>query len=436
MAKPGHNESAIQGTEKQNLSRRHIVFRKASRLGKACGSPKQFCSDMQALCRGKHVSIIRKHMSIILFLMIGALTHLASAEPIDFRCGARFRQQLQLPASIYWSAVPLREGLENLARTQRLAIWLDRRVVPDQPVTLSAKESTLSACFSVLANTENLDISWTDCVVYIGPENAADRFATVNRVHARLVTKLARTPRHRWQVRKGSSWPNLTTPGELVTEIEQEVGVRISGQEQIPHDLWPAGQWSSLPAYTRLGLILAGFDLTVLWNPDGSVRIVTLPERPKFQQTYRVSAAQQQTIQKLVAGFPHAKLDQTAGRAHLAASWRVHEAVRQAMEEPVRRQGHIEDTRYTLRGVNQSVGPLLEKLTQQLELTCEFSAAARHYEQRVSFEVRQVDRDELFRTILADTGLRSELQGTVLRVFLKSEVGSRKLEVGDGNEEP
>ncbi len=374
-------------------------------------------------------------MSIILFLMIGVLARLASAEPIDFRCGTSFRQQLELPASVYWSAVPLREGLENLARTQRLAIWLDRRVVPHQPVTLSAQEPTLRACFSVLANTKNLDISWTDCVVYIGPEKTADRFATVNRVHAQLVTKLAKTPRHLWRVRKGSSWPNLTTPGELVTEIEQEVGVRISGQEQIPHDLWPAAQWSSLPAYTRLGLILAGFDLTFLWNKGGSVHIVALPEHPKFRQTYRVPAHQQQTIQKLVAGFPNAKLDQTAGRVHLAASWRVHEAVRHALEEPVLRQGHIEDTRYTLRGVNQPVGPLLEKLTQQLELTCEFSAAAtQHYEQRVSFESRQVERDELFRTILADTGLRSELQGTVLRVLLKAESGEPRAE-SEGNED-
>ncbi len=341
------------------------------------------------------------------------------AQAVDLHCGSQFQQELQSLASVYWTDVPLRDGLNSLSRARRVAVWLDRRVVPRQPVSLSLHEIPLRTCLFMLAEQQDLDVSWVDCIVYIGPSRAADRFATVNSVHRQLLAKLPRKTRQTWQNQQAMRWFKLAVPRDLVSMIEKEVGVKISGQAQIAHDLWPSGNLPPLPAYTRLGLLLAGFDLTFLWNDDGSVRVVPMPERPKLRKSYRgVSKQKMKVIRALIAEYGTATLDESGGRFKLFASWRVHEAVHAALDESRPRDNQTANVRYSLRGEAQPVGPLVEKLAKQFELECLFSEAARgKYLQRVSFAVKQVKRDELFRAILDQAELKYELRGNVLRVL-------------------
>ena len=362
----------------------------------------------------------QKQTSILLCLLVPLVT--CAAESTSYHCGERFYRELQLPASVYWERVPLRDGLLRLSGARKVAIWLDRRAVPNKPVTCSVNELTLSRCLTDFATQTELDVAWTDCLIYVGPPGTAQRFATVNTLHGSMLAKLPQAKRDVWQRRRPMSWPALTTPEALLDSIQREVDLPIEGRQQVQHDLWRAGAWPAMPAYTRLGLLLAGFDLTFLWNGDGSAKIVPLPQRPTYEKSYPVRSPQKKTVRDLVATLPHTKLEFVSGRCRLRAGWAVHQAVELALNDASTRQRPAREIRYTVTSQNQPVGPVLEQLAKQFQLDLEFSAAARaNYDQLVSFQVREGTREELLRAILSGADLRHELRGTVLRVLHRSE---------------
>ena len=60
-----------------------------------------------------------------------------------WKTGPQFRQQLDAKLSLTWSERQLREGLANLSQSTGIAIFLDRRIDPNQPIELSASEEPL-----------------------------------------------------------------------------------------------------------------------------------------------------------------------------------------------------------------------------------------------------------------------------------------------------
>jgi hypothetical protein len=357
--------------------------------------------------------IFKNLMMSSLFLLVTIQAN--SIGQSSFHCGARFERELEQPASIHWAGVPLREGLTSLSTTRQIAFWLDRRVDPSQRLFFTAREDSLHDCFGKLSSDVGLGVSWFDCIVYIGPDSAADRCATVIAIHREQLTKLSPPMRDRWQRPRALAWEALTTPQDLVRGIGKEVGVDIQGVDQVPHDLWGARQLPPLSPHTRLGLVLSGFGLTFVFNRDGSAKVVQMPSRPRFRKAYRIPSDRQADFDDLVANRRDIEIHKGSDQTELVASWTVHEQVTRALH-PAARQANGE-TRYTLRGKNQPLGPLIEQLCRQLEMSCQFSDnARREYDRRVSFEVAQVDRDALFEAILLQAQLSGEIQADHLSV--------------------
>src|SRR5690606_38623580 len=64
-------------------------------------------------------------------LLIAAVAFVPSAQSAQ----SKTTRQLAKPVSITWQEVPLSTALERLAQTQSLAVWQDRRVDPNVPIT-------------------------------------------------------------------------------------------------------------------------------------------------------------------------------------------------------------------------------------------------------------------------------------------------------------
>ncbi len=73
-------------------------------------------------------------------------------------------------------------------------------------------------------------------------------------------------------------WEDLATPRELVAQLARENGLKITGLEKVPHDLWAAADLPPISLVDRLTLIAIQFDLTFAVADGGRrLKLVTLP---------------------------------------------------------------------------------------------------------------------------------------------------------------
>lgn len=328
-----------------------------------------------------------------------------------FETGRRFQRQLDLPASVFWSEVPLRQALHELAATRHVATWLDRRCDPTRPMSFRANLSPLKDCLRKLdSDTPDLGIAWFDDVIYFGPDDAANRLATVNQIHHQTLEQLPPHVRSKWQRKLPLQWPRLTSPKTLFDQIEGELGYSVDGSDRVMHDLWAAGALPPIPLFVQLELILAGFDLTFVIDEQGTAKVVEMPRSPRYGRRIPVATGRESNLQPILAEHPESSL---IGN-QLIASWRVHQLVDRALEAR-RDQPDLDRIRYTLRAQNQPLGEFVRQLCLQLGLSCTITGVPPEIlEKRISFDVKEAPLDGLFRAILQPVGLHFRLESEQL----------------------
>lgn len=365
------------------------------------------------------VNQCRCGLRVLLFVAIGLP---ALAQPTDFFRGQEFQRQMKLPASIFWSQVPLSDAAANLSATRRLAIWVDRRLDPAHSMSFGANSPSLEAClFRLSKERREIDAAWIEGVIYLGPPKSANRFATVHAIHLQSLQKLPSAERGRWLKTRAMDWPRLTSPKTLVAELENQVGRRVVRAEIVPHDLWAAKRLPPLPAFARLELVLAGFDLTFVLQQDGTAKIIPMPKSPRWQKSVYLPQKRRAAVEAVLAEAPQVSWEDRDGETFLNASWKVHQQVRRAIypRRPARRSPQI---RYTLQADNQPLGQFVTTLCKQLSLQPEFSAAAQaKLKQRVSFSVKEADVKTLFTAILNPVELEFELSNKAIEIYAPGE---------------
>ena len=81
---------------------------------------------------------------------------IAAAEPGGWVTGTTLEQQLATVVSVSWSNTPLARALQSLSASQHLAIVLDRRVDPSQPVQLTLSQEPLQTSLQRIADRLHL----------------------------------------------------------------------------------------------------------------------------------------------------------------------------------------------------------------------------------------------------------------------------------------
>jgi hypothetical protein len=178
-----------------------------------------------------------------------------------------------------------------------------------------------------------------------------------------------------------------------VAELVKKNGWRVENAEQIPHDLWAAGQLDGLTLAEQLSMLLVGFDLTYeIRSEVREIRIV--------------------------------KLDKSALAAQADGS-----ATRPAQKSPQPTPGKTKQV-YSLRVAEQPVGAVVRALSRQLNWQVEFdeaaiAAAGRSLDEHVSFAVENVEQDELLDAVLRPAGLTFQREGEGIIVVPRSEEGEK-----------
>jgi hypothetical protein len=276
-------------------------------------------------------------------------------------------------ATIHWQDVPLRDAIQRLQRLFNESVFLDRRIDPTTRVTLATEASSVEDIMRRLAADNGWGVTRLGDVVYVGPAAAAARLTKMLPILKEAAAKLPRADRARFARKRQLDWDRLTEPRELVTKLIKNNGWKIENADRIPHDLWPAGKLDGLTLAEQLAVLLNGFDRMYEFQPGArTVEIVDV----KLLADEAVSEALAQTPQSTSAEAPP-------------------ETTRQV---------------YSLRVEEKPVGAVTRELARRLDWHVEFDeaaieAAGLSLEAHVTFDVEDVEQEELLEALLRPAGL-------------------------------
>jgi hypothetical protein len=329
--------------------------------------------------------------------------------------------------TIEWKRVPLQNALGRLKEEFDEPVFVDRRVDPTQRVSLEIEGAILGQVLRRISATASLGYSKLSPIHYLGPPEAAEQLRTVAAAREADISRLPARLRTALEVKKPMSWPRLTEPRQLITEVVARRGWRIGGAERIPHDLWPAGELPPMSLPKQLTLLLIGFDLNFAIKPaERTLEIMPL-EPVTIRREYRLpsrSAAAIEPLRQVLAESKSHRLDST----NLIVDARIeqHEQLAELLSSRAveARAGRVaRQTRqlYTLRVQEQPVGTVLNELAARIGWSMDVDseairAAGLSLERRVSFSVENSGEDELLEAVLLPAGLNYVREGERLRI--------------------
>ncbi|NOZ40392.1 MAG: hypothetical protein GXP24_09220 [Planctomycetes bacterium] len=334
-------------------------------------------------------NLIAKRSFGVWITLLGAIlmaSHVSAA-----RRSPTFEQKLQRKISVTWQGQELAIALERLTSTGQIRLWLDRRVDRGQTVTMQCVDQPLALAIEKLAQQQSLGFTRLENIVYFGPQQATLELPTLIGQARDQLTKLPTRVRKHWLRSEATTWPRLSEPRALAKSWLRESLIELTGDEQIPHDLWAEQSLPPLALVDRLVLLLAGFDLTCEITLEGC------------------------EIVPIARPLKRARRGRGNGAKNFAPQTRTQKSPRGISREGLSRQ------RFTLRLENQPLGKVLDQFAQQLQLVVVWDVedTSQTRAQLVSCNVQQVDLDVLLRQVLAPAGLQHHRRGKQITIHAK-----------------
>ncbi len=327
--------------------------------------------------------------------------------------GPALDAQLSSAVTVSWSNTPLARALGNMSAAQHIAIVLDRRVDPDQEISLALIQEPLRVVLQRIAQQLHAGYCQYGPVAYIGPPATAKQLRTLAALRLEEVRSLPQPAVRKLLQLRASHWDDLAEPRQLLDALAEEAGVKLLSAEEIAHDLWRAADLPQLSWIDRLTLLAAQFDRTFKIDPKGEhVTLVHVPAKVVLSRTYQAPRQAAELAKRWAEALPAARVTAEEDKVRLDGLLEDHEFVEHRLRgNPTHRTTVAPGTEvYQLSIENAALDKALEQLGQRLGLQLKWDraaidAASIAVDQLISVKVKDANLDELLRAILKDTGL-------------------------------
>lgn len=337
---------------------------------------------------------------------------------------------LRQPTVIHWQGITLREACRRLTDTERLPIFIDRRVDPLQPINIQVDGVRLQEALLSVSQEAGAELAILPSLCYLGPVGTTTELPTLLEKSRQQVNEMPVATRRKLSSKQVLRWQRLATPQQVFDSLMEPLGIPVIGLEQVPHDLWNVGELPESTVSDLLTILLAGFDLT--WQADpggGALRMVPIERPVRIVRSYSWRGATAAQLQQVAAELPAAKVRLSGGRVELNGTAGDHEKLlaiisdlprsQQNSRRPIRATAQTK--LYSLRLLNQPVGEVLRQLARQLKLELRvddpaLSEANISLDKRISIDVTQMDLDALLETIGAAADISVKATATELEV--------------------
>jgi len=380
-------------------------------------------------------------VTVAIQALLMATSFASGAEGGSFVTGDAFWQRLDRVTGIFWTDVPLREGIFRLGRTHDVAIVLDRRCDPDREVTLTIRDRTLREVIAAIAQSCGYEVAFVAPIVYIGPVDSAERLETIMAARRQDALKVGKSGLAGLRP-QSVAWPRLSTPRQLITLWLQEANWEVTNPDAILHDLWPAGALPPLTVVDRLTLVLFQFDQTFELDESGKVKIVPIPNSVETGRQFyvgpraRILAQQWQKMfpdcqvsvvgDDVIVQGPREALDRLSELLKVERTTTSHRDSRESAttSSPAAVGDPFSQRRFTVREGRGTLEGVIQKLAQQLNLEMEFDRqravqAGIRLDQPIRFQVQDGTIDQLWQAVLEPHGLTFQRMGRSIKIYPK-----------------
>ena len=364
-----------------------------------------------------------------------------SHAPVQFRTGKRFADALDRTIAISWQERRLRSGLRQLSESREVAVLLDRRIDPEQMLTLGLAQVSLREALTTIAAECDAGVTIVGNTVYVGPAPLAARLRTIVEIRSReLVGEGAAIDAQRGlELLRRSSlvWQDLARPSDIVADVCRRAGLQADASAgkpagtdlrtglpaAVPYDLWAAAGIPQATVTEKLTLLLAQYDLGFEWLPGAhAIRLVPVLKNPAVQRSWpllsRVSRTRAEEVQRRFRGMPQqlkdSKLTLTGTVEQLEDVDRLMHPERFRSRTGPQPSGPGELS-FTLE-IRGRLGSLLKGLAQKSDIRFEYdpsalTAAGVRLDRRVEIRMQNASLSQLCAALFKDSRIVWKISG-------------------------
>jgi hypothetical protein len=339
-----------------------------------------------------------------------------------WKIGGSFTSQLQERVD-FECREPVREGLARLSQVYGVAVFLDRRIDPDQPIMVSVQAQPLEEALRTIAHQAKAEISLLGPVIFLGPVQPSRDLATLAALRRQDVGKRSTDAKTRFLRSSAMQWKELAQPRQLLEELGSQAGLRFENIDAVPFDLWPAVNLPPLPWVDRVTLVLIGFGLTFEIDERAtSARVIPAPAAPQLENRYSPRGGATELAAQLRRVMPEAQIRVDKDQLIVAARQEDHDKIQRLLTgqsvkttQPSKSGG---EKLYSLKVPNQPAGSVIQAVAKSIGKQPRYPpAVAEKLRQNVTFEVRDATLGYLLDTTLTPLGLTYRLSEDVLEVM-------------------
>lgn len=339
----------------------------------------------------------------------------AQRETFHWRTGAAFDESSKNPISVSWQHAELREHVVQFARSQQLAIVIDRRVDPNQQLNLTVKNVSIEQFLLRIAQASGTKFCrFGDCY-YLGPPKNTELLMGIHGIltsgRQRKQTFLSRTD--------AMSWPSLTTPQAVLEQLSQENGFDIKDINRIEHDLMTELNIPPMRLDMRLALLLSQFDRW--FKQSKSAKSISINDPPtNLKASVRLTGydANRELLQLIRKTAPSCKVSHSKRSITVTGPTDELEMARNvAIESFEPKTRSLDQKRFQLNVKNKR-GLILQAVAGQLGLEVQVEQECQDIlGDVVAVKVKDATVEELLDAILAGTDCGYSQDDKTLRLY-------------------
>lgn len=339
----------------------------------------------------------------------------ADPENVRWRTGAALDDFSKSPISVSWQQAHLRSHLMHFARSQQLAIVLDRRVDPNQKLDVVVKNVSIEQFLLRIAQATGTKFCrFGDCY-YLGPPENAQRLLGISAMLSR-----GRQRKQNFLSRSAAMWwPSLTTPQEVLQRLSLENDFEIKGIDSIEHDLMSALSIPPMRLDMRMVLLLSQFDCWFKQNKStNAISIIAPPKNLKASLRMRDYDADKELLKRLRATAPSCKIAKTKRTITITGPTQELEMARNVVIESFEPQMRsLNEKRFQLNVENKR-GLIIKAVAEQLAMELQIAEDCEDIlGDVITVEVKDATVEALMDAILRNTQCGYSQDGQTLRLY-------------------
>ena len=205
-----------------------------------------------------------------------------------FLTGRKLELHNQQGLTVTWGEIDLRTRLTRFARSQKVGVFLDRRLDSQANDPIELKNMTYESILWTLANESEASVCKLENLYYIGPKSVVGALPNVVQDAKSLIKRQKSKFKVGWHRTARLRTKELVEPRELLKRIAEENKFEFENLEVIPHDIWLGMELPPMSLAQLVQVLIAGFNKQLQWNHDGTqVKLVDLASTETIGRRFR-----------------------------------------------------------------------------------------------------------------------------------------------------